>query len=398
MSVKPSDPTLLSFYLDKGFNPVPIEVTDEDAWKVHVAKRCNLYGNHLKIPLSLLAGKSILEFGCNSGENPLAAASFGAELTLVEPNSLVLPRLRSLFESRNLQDQIKRLENTDIDSFQSDEKYDLVIAEGFINCLANRDEVVKKFYSLCKPGGFVIISFDDRYGSLLECTRQLLHKRCLEADKVTDEHSEESFQLARRLFEDDFARLNASRPFKAWWQDVLLNPHFSAPILWSFQEILPLISRIGGVFHSCSPVWSDVDHFQWYKNLSDGDAVHEQLLDGWNRDAFTYFLTGLKPINSHYPPATATLLETTTNFIGDVSAYIAGKINDPQIVAWPVELNDYLNTLPDKNLQAFNTELNELFGKIMDPEATAERIIETYRQSELLRTLWGCPYHYICFR
>ncbi len=99
----------LAYYQQNRFNPVPIALEDQSAWELHLAKRRNLYERHLGIPLSLLSGRSVLGFGCNSGENALVLASVGANLTLVEPNGQVLPRLKALFKKFALDKRIVAL-------------------------------------------------------------------------------------------------------------------------------------------------------------------------------------------------------------------------------------------------------------------------------------------------
>ena len=59
--------TQLDYYQRNNFNPVPIDVEIPKGWESQLAKRRNLYERHLGIPLSLLKGRDVLEFGCNSG-------------------------------------------------------------------------------------------------------------------------------------------------------------------------------------------------------------------------------------------------------------------------------------------------------------------------------------------
>ena len=63
--------TLVDYYRQNRFNPVPIDLGSPAAIAEHTAKRQNLYEWHLGIPLGLLRGQEVLEFGCNSGENAL---------------------------------------------------------------------------------------------------------------------------------------------------------------------------------------------------------------------------------------------------------------------------------------------------------------------------------------
>ena len=78
--------TVLKYYTNQKFNPVPITFYNKKNIKVHYQKRENLLENHLKIPLFLLEGKNVLEFGCNGGENACVLASYGSNIYLVEPN------------------------------------------------------------------------------------------------------------------------------------------------------------------------------------------------------------------------------------------------------------------------------------------------------------------------
>src|SRR5438309_10406560 len=115
------DESVLAYYQNHKFNPVLIRVEDPGVWDNHFAKRRNLYERHLGLPLSLLRGARVLEFGPNSGENALVPALFGSRLTLVEPNDQVLPRLHQLFDKFGLGGQIDAVHCETMDGFTSNE-------------------------------------------------------------------------------------------------------------------------------------------------------------------------------------------------------------------------------------------------------------------------------------
>ena len=71
---------LIDYYLKEKFNPVPIEIKNKKSLSKHIKLRQNLIENHLKISLSLLKGKEILEFGPNRGENSMLFTIYGAKL------------------------------------------------------------------------------------------------------------------------------------------------------------------------------------------------------------------------------------------------------------------------------------------------------------------------------
>lgn len=383
--------SLLSYYQEHNFNPVPITVEDQAAWESHFAKRLNLYQRHLGIPLSLLRDRSVLEFGCCSGENALVPASVGANLTLVEPNEQVLPRLRTLFRKFGLEERIATLVQEDIASFEPRTLYDVVLAEGFLFTLPNRDEMVQKIGSLLVPGGLAVISLNDRYGGLLEMTRRMILWRACQLAAVDDVHSEDSLELARRLYWQDFAQLNASRPFEVWWRDSLVNPLFSC--FWSYPELVPLIERAGCEFYSSSPKWASLDHFAWYKNVPDSKDRHARLLDDWAR-VFPYFLTGLPPVGREAQAAPREVIDAVADLVAWVSEYTREYSGPLDSLVYPPALDKYLASLGDPALTEFNADLKRLYETAVS--GRLDDLLRVYHGTST-RNLWGTPYHYICF-
>ena len=287
-----TDNSLVNYYQGHQFNPVHIPVEEQNEWEVHVAKRRNLYEHHLKIPFSMLRGQSVIEFGCNSGENALVLGAMGAQLTLVEPNEQVIPRLEELFKKFRLEDSLKALCQDSIESFHTEEKYDIAIAEGYLNILSTRDNMVQKMCDLLVPGGIGIISFDDIYGSLIELVKRVVVWKACELKGIDNIQSVETLDVAKEFFLEDFQQLSASRNFESWWKDQLISPFYCLPYLWSYQEFIPLIEKGGCEFHATSPTWAFDNHFTWYKNLVSREERHQRVLKAWEQ-MIPFFLTGI---------------------------------------------------------------------------------------------------------
>lgn len=385
---------LLKYYQDNLINPVPIEVEDEACWKIHFARRLNLYQCHLGIPLSLLRNRSVLEFGCNSGENSLVLASFGANLTLVEPNHQVLPRLKMLFKRFGLEKRMVSLLQQDMDSFNSSKRYDLVIAEGFLSCLPNRDNLISKISGLLLPRGLAVISFIDRYGFLLELTKKMLLWRVYQLAKVDDIYNSASLEFARQLYEEDFLRLNYSRPFESWWKDNLVNPLFRFDSCWSYREILALIEKEGSGFYSSSPRWSSTDHFIWYKNILDTNTRHRKLLKEW-ANLFCFFLTGFVPSPLPGKPVPPEVVNSVSCLAEQISEYTEAPSLSIEKIEYPLALDRYLQGNKDPRILRFNSELKELYNAVKT--LGVKELISAYKKSKCLKGLWGVPYHYLCF-
>ena len=393
MKINTSAETQLSYYLDHNFNPVPINVESQSGWLSQKAKRRNLYETHLGIPLSLLNGRDILEFGCNSGENALVLASVGANLTLVEPNHQVLPRLESLFAQFGLSDRISSLVSADIESFSGSRTYDLILAEGFLYNLPNRDLMLRKICDLLAPGGLGVISFADIYGSLMEMTKQAVLWRACYLSGVDDPRSEDCLNLARRLFEADFDQIAVSRPFDAWWEDALASP-WTNNILWSYQEIIPLIQEAGCEFYSTSPKWNRIDHFNWYKNVQSPAERHRLLMEKWGY-SFPYFLTGRTSLSPELRPPGSEVLKATLKLATEITEYTGPKVSAAAVPTYPAALYDYLDQFEDTYITQFNSEMKATY------EAAAgeslDKLVSMYHRCSVLRESWGTTGHYLCF-
>ena len=384
--------TLLDFYKKEKIDPVPIDLSHQSAWAAHLAKRRNLYELHLGLPLEFLRGRKVLEFGCNTGENALVLASFGARLFLVEPHQAQHAALKKLFKNFNLTGQIEELSSDTVEAYEPRQSFDLVVCENFINCLDDRDQVLAKLCRLVSPGGFGVVSFDDRYGFLIETLRRLVFAWACRRRKITDPHAQESYDLAAHLFLDDFKRLQTSRPFSAWWQDVLLNPFINYSRLWSYSEMLPLIEQSGGEYYSGSPRWVTVDHLKWYKNLSRPTARHQAILDQW-RESFAWIITGLPIFPGQVRPTTEEVITGVAGLMQAIEEYMTGRGPLP---AYPKEIESYLGQSQDDRLRLVSDELKYLLQAMGRQDL--EEVTTYYHNTRLLRHLWGVPCQYLCFR
>jgi protein-L-isoaspartate O-methyltransferase len=386
--------SMLAFYQQTLLNPGEISLETDQAWRTQVAKRVNLYQNHLHIPLAFLRDRSVLEFGCASGENALVLADAGANLTLVEPNELLHPRLRDLFARFGLHNRLVRLCSDGVGEFQSPTPYDLVLAEGFLFALPNRDAMVAKLAGLLARGGFGVISFNDRYGMLIEATKRLIWRRACDLAGVSDLGGEQSLEVARSLYGESYAKSNASRAFYTWWKDNLVSPFLTSPYLWSFPELLPIVEAAGCEFYASSPQWTSLDRFSWYKNVLDTQTRHAQLIELDWHDAFGYFLTGC-PSNEKSSRPTAEVVASVAHLMSAISEYTENGLF-LAAVEYPQALNDFFSQSTDERYRQFNADMKQLY-RCLATDALST-LISTYQGLECLPELWGAPYHYLCFK
>jgi len=388
--------SLVNYYRAKRFNPVLIPVENRAVWKEHIQKRYNLYTRHLGLPLPFWRGARVLEFGANSGENGLVAALFGARLTLVEPNEQVHGRIRELFERFQLTQQIDNLACLNLEKFPSENAYDIVLAEGFLFTLPNRTAMLRKLVELIRPGGFGVISYMDRIGGLLEAVRKLyLLRACALSGVCVDRQEDQVGAVAQRLFAADYARLNASRSFDAWWRDTLVNPLVRGDTLWSLPEILDVLATEGCEVGSTSPLWSTADHYTWYKNVPAPEERHQRLLRDW-RDNLLFFITGRDEDRSVGQDVTDDLL--------DILAGLVNTAHDPRLragqiaptFAYPEQFRAWLARSVNPTVRQLDQELAFLFEKLNATDTAT--LIAAWHAASIVRKLWGTPYHYVSFQ
>jgi SAM-dependent methyltransferase len=384
--------SLLDYYQQSGFNPVPIPLAERKEWLSHRAKRQNLYERHLGVPLALLRDKQVLEFGCNSGENAAVLASFGARLTLAEPNSQVFERLFSTFKNLGLVQQIVDLVETTLEEFHSDKTFDLVIAEGFLYTLPNKEAMLRKILGFVKPGSLGVISFNDLHGCFLEMLRRAVLKRSCQLSRIDDWSTEHGLATAQRLFQADFQLLNASRPFDAWWRDTLINPFVTYDHLWDYERVLAVLASVGGNFWACSPRWISPQAFAWYKNVPTRQAVLEEVRQHWT-EQFLYFIFGT-PSKGHARSVDKATIEESESVTKSWSEF--SLTGDIKLIFQPTGLFQFLAKSEDVHFVQLAREIEQVVASLLQDSADVLR--NTYHSATLLRRTWGAPYHYLAFQ
>ena len=385
--------SLVEYYKNHDLNPVPLPLDSKSEWEEHVNRRRNLYENHLKIPTSLFKNKNIIEFGCNSGENALYLAHLGGKLTLVEPNEKVHPRLIKLFKRHDSEKSIVKLSSESIQEYKSTEKYDFVVLEGFLDTLKGRDKILRSICSLIKPGGFGIVTEDDRYGSFVECIKQITLRRICQLSGISY-HSENSFKIAVKLFGNEYDKLNTTRPILTWWKDAIVNPFNTGEFLWSFMDVISLIETENCEFWASSPIWSNVDSFQWYKNTQTIKERHLALKENFNK-IFPYFITGINNDLTGFSVPSIKLINNISLFIDEAGKYTTST--DPYYdLTLPTGLSELFRSANNKLFNLLSDDIENMF--ITLAENDPEKILNTYSNTDILKSLWGNTMFYIAFK
>lgn len=388
-------PSLLSYYRGEGFNPLGIDLGDAAKLAAHRAKREHLYRTLLGLPIDWLRGKEVLEVGPASGENALVLAMLGANLTLVEPNEHTRPGLLPLFERFGLRDRVREVSAETIDAFKSERTFDLVVAEGFVDTLADRERAIERLCELASAGGIVSVTRHEAVGMLVEFVKKATYARAVRVGGPGDD--KERIAIAEDLFAEDYARIPASRPFQTWWKDNLDSPVVNEYLLWPFEEMLATFRAGGCGYHASHPNYVERDTLRWYKDVPTAEARGRALIDGYVRRAPS-FVMAAPLFKREEPPLDA------CRAIGDAfRSFVRGLARwtrDPAPPAPRPLAVEPFETAPGTRFtnraRRMMSELRALLEAL--DKGSREAIVGAYRGSATLRSVWGAHYHYVCFR
>lgn len=357
----------LDYYLETGLNPVEYE-PDQESLKQHLDQRYNLYNNHLRIPLTLLKGKKIIEFGPCGGENSILLARWGADVTLVEPNIEYHQLIKRNYADHNLTPRLQGIHCDTVETYSYSDRFDLVIAENFLHALQNRVSVIQKLRSL--TNGLLIITYACAYGYLFEALKRYIFRRCLSLG--CDE------KIAQPLFRKDFLELKSARTFESWVNDILLNPAAESNTLDRFDQLYPAIADEEFTYYSGSPAWDMRSCFNWYKKPTSVDLLQE-----WKRH-IPFFITGKS--DTKLDDCTLENLSTLTGVMLDYSS-------NPE----SIDPGEVAQCLPGVTVTGapLLSDLKNMLDIASD--SIPEVIVNTYLKSSL-RQYWGMPNPYVCLQ
>ena len=354
----------INFYIKNNINGVAYGSNLEQ----HFKQRANLIQAHLGIPLSLLKGASILEFGPCGGENALFLAVNGARVTLVEPNPAVHKSIRKLFNGFEL----AALHLATVESFLTSEKFDIVIAEGFLLALPDRKAVLKKILTFGQ--GLTIVTYSCMYGNFFESLKRYIFAICHLNNPSADESNTKKMDIAKELFYDDFMKLGSARTFESWALDILMNPAGNSSILDDFEDLYQYFSDLNMEIKGCSPNWDMRNHQRWYKDISSHSVIEE-----W-RNNLSFIITG--KTNIQLPDADIKILVEMTPLFLDYSC-----VPDEKLLVRIKQLSD--------SLSDFFSDIKTLITE--STTMNSKSIINIYKRSDKCN-LWGMPHHYLLLK
>lgn len=247
----------VDYYSKHNISPVRQDISDFDK---HIKRRENLFIT-LGIPPLVFKGRRILEIGPGSGHNALVYFHWGANIDFVEPNPKAQKELNDLLKAHSIDERRWNLFKTMIEDSHINNKYEIVIAEGFIPGLFNQNEVLEKVKNLVAKSGILVLTCMDDISVFFEILKRYIGKVLIYRKKIVNFN--EKINLLSIVFAAHLNSLNnSSRILEDW----ILDQFFTPSLKGSFFSIEECIDKFEDfIFMNSSPrMFTD---YSWYKDL-----------------------------------------------------------------------------------------------------------------------------------
>ncbi|WP_319467379.1 class I SAM-dependent methyltransferase [uncultured Pseudodesulfovibrio sp.] len=350
----------LDFYAEHKISPVSQDISDIQA---HYARREALY-RHLGVIPSFVKGKKVLEFGPGSGHNALYTASLGPNrYVLVDGNPTGLEETR------------KRLAHCDteivvteslIESFETDEKFDIVMCEGVLPWQTEPQALLKKVASFVASGGVLLISCNNEASQLSEILRKLQARLIVSKEAPLAEQVEKLLPV----FKADLESLaGMSRPHEDWLIDQILQP-FIGECLSIGDSIIALDNDFD--------VYCTSPHFlldwSWYKEV----PIREKTTNQVGLQSFQQNIHNFIDYRFSFPPRPVEDNMKIDSLVSDILADVLGYEQ--------TEENSHVESI-QKTLEALVAEVEPFSHQTAESLADFANGVKTYRETGNFPTL-----------
>lgn len=275
----------VEFYEKNKISPVRQNIDD---FSLHVKRREALY-RQLGLLKSNLENKKILEVGPGGGYNAMATYTFNpSKYVFVEPNKTGYEELKENFFKKDFISNVE-FHNCFLEKFESQEKFDIVICEGLIQGLPNRNEFLSSLSKKVKAGGVLIITVADEISMFFEILRRYLANELIK----NEDNFEKQIDILVGAFSSHLDTLKGmTRRHDDWCADLICDAIYNHT--FSIADAIKFFKK-EYFFYGASPnVFQD---FRWYKALPyTPNEYNEYYLNQFNSGRHN-FINSLKIYN-----------------------------------------------------------------------------------------------------
>lgn len=223
-----------------------------------------------------------------SGYNTRAFFYFGAKIIdIVEPNQNGVKEMKTLFEDivSNFKTDVS-IYNEIIEDFKFKDKYDFIIAEGFLHSVDNSKEIISNLLNQLNDGGVLVITCMDYCSMFIEQMKRLISRIIISNIEDYDEKVKKCVEL----FENTMKNLkNMSRSVEDWVKDDILNPAFNNDIILTIEDVINLINEDYYILGTSQNIFTDLS---WYKDIDNFEYLKNTYINQYLQKRHNFIMYG----------------------------------------------------------------------------------------------------------
>ncbi len=391
--------SLHEYYENAGILPTVAGFTTERELDAYESMRRRVLGDRLALLPSMFSNAEILEFGPDTGENALIFSRWGARMHLVEPNPQAIPHIQKNFSRFGLSDHLMAVSSSTVEAFESDMRFDGIVAEGFIYTIQPLQIWAEKMRRFLRSDGFLIISYYEQIGACFELMLKGLYQWY---GSVTQSSG---VKAAQRLYGAKWDSLPHTRSFESWVMDVLENPFVRSRYFLRSGELCRDLADYGFSLYSSWPRYQDELEIYWHKK----PLAYTARLDGIQCATSRSVLGFLLGRKCYYCGSSMDRLDQINEDVDLLNKGFDSLADDGD--AFGIQRGiDVLNRLIsldyDKDFittaEEDAEEIKQILGCIREMlmcvlRGDAEQLAELANERYEFINLWGIPDHYAVF-
>lgn len=381
------------YYKETGIKPVYADLMKSDSFAAYARIRKKMFEYNLGIPISTFRHASVLEFGPSTGDNSLIFAHWGADLTLVEPVAAFIDSINEYFRQYGLIDRLFGTHCNTFEDFETQEKFDYVVAEGFLFHTGSPSYWLPRISSFGKENAFVIISHLETAGYIIE----LLHAKCLQV--LQKDFRGDPVELARHLYYNKWSKVNHSRSFDSWAYDNVVYPTLDAYLLNSVIDFQEIMNDCGMLMWSSWPSVVNYTDLSWVKDpVIDRESAIDRNRRNFLRLLPSMVLGELTEVNSEIDSVGNQLFDSLCSEVKALA--VNPELLDHQYLGVVRHQHEEVDNLFKISVRNYgNSKIFFLWQDIKNcleylSDRNLERISELFNGNTLLGSHWGSPNFY----
>jgi 2-polyprenyl-3-methyl-5-hydroxy-6-metoxy-1,4-benzoquinol methylase len=229
-------------------SPSAVDIEDPEIQDKYSKRHVELFRYRLNFPPELFNNRSVIDFGCGTGEFDNLLSTWGASVIGFDFN------VKSIERALRLKAQLTTVEADrleflvgDVDTFAIDgSSYDIAVSMGVLPHVPDQYEMFSRMAHAIRPGGYLILGYIEDSGLI----QRLLHRAIITAVSTGDDS--DTHRIARMLFGEHISRSvrAGNRSAASIINDYLVNPHYDGI---SSQRLDMWAQRLGLRYYSTWP-------------------------------------------------------------------------------------------------------------------------------------------------